>query len=127
MLVQKDICTPVFVVALFTNTRGNTCLMVFFTDIKVEPKKIIEEMLNQSNTNVTCIKSYVDIEESSSISSLLICVFVCLFVCSLFGDFIYLLICFPNHLVIFQPNLEKKGCETGLKKLQAHFSANLLK
>ena len=82
MLVQKDTCTPVFVVALFTNTRGNTCLMVFFTDIKVEPKKIIEEMLNQSNTNVRCIKSYVDIEESSSISSLLICVFFfCLFVC----------------------------------------------
>lgn len=31
-------------------------------------------MLNQSNKIVRCIKSYVDIEESSSISSLLICV-----------------------------------------------------
>ena len=94
MLIQKDVCTPVFVVALFTNTRGNTCIMVFFTDIKVESKKkIIEEMLNHSNTKVRCIKSYVDIEESFSISSLLICVF--LFVCSLFGDFIYLFCLFP--------------------------------
>ena len=82
-------------------------------------------MWNQSNTKVRCIKSYVDIEESSPISSLLI--YVLLSVCSLFGDFVYF-VCFPNHLDIFQPNLEKKGCETGLKKLQAqHFSANLLK
>lgn len=75
----------VFVVALFTNT-GEIMHNGIFTDIKVEPKKkkSLKEMLNQSNTKVRCIKSYVDIEESSSISSLLICVFLFLFLFVLF-------------------------------------------
>ena len=51
-------------------------------------------MLNQSNKIVRCIQSYVDIEESSSISSLLICVLF--FVCSLFRDFIYLFCLFVS-------------------------------
>ena len=43
MLVQNDTYTPMFVVALFTNTRGNRCIMVFFTDIKTEPKKSLKK------------------------------------------------------------------------------------
>ena len=63
-------------------------------------------MWNQSNTKVRCIKSYVDIEESSPISSLLI--YVLLSVCSLFGDFVYF-VCFPNHLDIFHQTWKRKA------------------
>ena len=41
--VQKDTCTPKSAVPLFTNTWGNKCVTVFFTDIKREPKKSLKK------------------------------------------------------------------------------------
>ena len=59
----------------------------------------------RASTKVRSIHNYVVMEESSPIPSLLL---LCLFF-------------FPNHLGIFQPNMNKKGWEADLTELQAHY------